>query len=125
MTKANNNQNKTKKTSYKVFLNELLDGSIMTKDVIRKNYRLALLMVVLIFLYINNHYAVILQLSEMDTLQKEVTEAKYEALTRSSDLMREKRQSNIVLKLQERGLTLKESEEPPFRLEKDTLTDTK
>ncbi len=123
MGKSNDTSKSKKATSYKVFLNELLDGSIMTKEVIKKNYGLALLMVVLIFLYINNHYAVILQLSEIDTLQKEVTEAKYEALTRSSELMREKRQSNMVQWIQERGMTLKESDTPPFRLQRDTITD--
>lgn len=113
-----------KARSYKIFLNELLDGSFMTKDGIRKNYRLGLLIVGLIFLYINNHYAVIMRLSEIDSLQKELTEAKYEALTRTSELMRESRQSSVLALIQSRGLNLEEASIPHFTIAKEVPTDS-
>lgn len=108
-----------RKASYKVFLNELLDGSFMTKDVMRRNAGLMLLMVGLIIVYISNHYAVIMKLSEMDSLQKELTEAKYEALTRTSDLMRESRQSFVQDMLTQKGMLLEVSKTPPFTIAKD------
>jgi hypothetical protein len=115
----NSKQPKTKqKRSNKVFFNELLDGTFLTKDGIKKNFKLMLLIVGLIFLYINNHYAVILQLSEIDTLQKELTDAKYEALTRTSDLMHEKRQSNILKCIKERGINLIEAEVPHYQIKR-------
>jgi len=108
-----------RKASYKVFLNELLDGSFMTKDVMRRNAKLMLLMVGLIIVYISNHYAVIMKLSEMDSLQKELTEAKYEALTRTSDLMRECRQSFVQDLLTQKGMLLEVSKTPPYTIAKD------
>lgn len=108
-----------RKGSYKVFFNELLDGSFMTKDVMRRNALLFLLIVVLIIVYISNHYAVIMQLSEIDSLQKELTEAKYEALTRTSDLMRESRQSFIQDMITQKGMELENSTVPPYTIAKD------
>jgi hypothetical protein len=113
-----------KARSYKIFLNELLDGSFMTKEGIRKNYRLGLLVVGLIFLYISNHYAVIMRLSEIDSLQKELTEAKYEALTRTSELMRESRQSNVLDLIHSKGLNLEEASIPHFTLAKKDSNET-
>lgn len=108
-----------RKASYKIFLNELLDGSFMTKDVMRRNAGLMLLMVGLIIVYISNHYAVIMRLSEIDSLQKELTEAKYEALTRTSDLMRESRQSFVQDMLTQKGMLLEVSKTPPYTIAKD------
>jgi len=108
-----------RKASYRVFLNELLDGSFMAKDVMRKNAGLLLLLVVLIIVYISNHYAVIMHLSEIDSLQKELTEAKYEALTRTSDLMRESRQSFVQEMITQKGLELENSTIPPYTIAKD------
>jgi len=108
-----------RKASYRIFLNELLDGSFMTKDVMRRNARLMLLLVVLIIVYISNHYAVIMRLSEIDSLQKELTEAKYEALTRTSDLMRESRQSFVQDMITQKGLLLENSTIPPYTIAKD------
>ena len=108
-----------RKGSYRVFLNELLDGSFMTTDVMRRNALLLLLMVGLIIVYISNHYAVIMRLSEIDSLQKELTEAKYEALTRTSDLMRESRQSFVQDMILQKGLELENSTIPPYTIAKD------
>lgn len=107
-----------RKVSYQAVLNELLDGSFMTRSVIRRNAGLLVLMVVLIFVYISNHYAVIMQLSEIDTLQKELTEVKYEALTRTSDLMKQCRQSYIQTKSVDLQLNLDVSQDPPYTLRK-------
>lgn len=108
-----------RKGRYRVFFNELLDGSFMTKDVMRRNAGLMLLLVGLIIVYISNHYAVIMRLSEIDSLQKELTEAKYEALTRTSDLMRESRQSFIQNLISQKGLELEVSKTPPYTISID------
>jgi hypothetical protein len=115
--KSKKNVGKVKnKRSYKAFLNELLDGSFMTRVGIRKNYRLMLLVVGLIFVYINNHYAVIMRLSEIDTLQKELLDVKYEALTRMSDLMKESRQSSVLKLIEEKDLKLEVAKIPHYTI---------
>jgi len=108
-----------RKGRYRVFFNEMLDGSFMTKGIMRRNAWLMLLLVGLIFVYISNHYAVIMRLSEIDSLQKELTEAKYEALTRTSDLMRESRQSFIQNMITQKGLELEVSKTPPYTISID------
>lgn len=110
---------KVKKTSYRVFMNEIFDGSFMTKDALRRNIKLILLVVACIFVYISNHYAVIMNLSEIDTLQKELTDVKYEALTISSQLMRESRQSYVREMVTQRGLELEDSKIPPYTIAKE------
>lgn len=119
---TNNNivqKEKVKKTSYRALMNEVFDGSFMTKDALRRNLKLIMLIVACIFIYISNHYAVIMNLSEIDTLQKELTDVKYEALTISSQLMRESRQSFVRGMVTERGLELEDSTTPPYTISKE------
>lgn len=110
---------KRKKSSYRAFLNEIFDGSFMTKSALRRNIKLILLIIACIFVYISNHYAVIMKLAEIDTLQKELTDIKYEALTISSKLMRESRQSYVREMITKRGLELEDSTIPPYRLSEE------
>jgi hypothetical protein len=118
MVKANNEPTdvKVKKTSFRVYFNEIFDGSFLTKNSLRKNLKLILLIVTCIFIYISNHYAVIMKLSEIDTLQKELIDVKYDALTISSKLMRESRQSNVRELVKSRGLELEDSNTPPYTI---------
>jgi len=120
--KASNNKAskvQTKKKSYRSLVNEIFDGSFMTKDALRRNIKLILLIVACIFIYISNHYAVIMSLSEIDTLQTKLTDVKYETLTISSQLMRESRQSFVREMVNERGLSLEDSTTPPFKITKE------
>jgi hypothetical protein len=110
---------KAKKTSYKALMNEIFDGSFMTKDALRRNFKLIMLVVACIFIYISNHYAVIMNLSEIDTLQKELTDVKFEALTISSKLMKESRQSFVRDMVNKRGLGLEDSTTPPYTIPKE------
>lgn len=110
---------KEKGKSYKVFFNEIFDGSFMTRDALRRNIKLILLVVACIFVYISNHYAVIMNLSEIDSLQKKLTDVKYETLIISSQLMRESRQSYVREMVTVRGLELEDSTTPPFTISKE------
>lgn len=109
----------TKKKSYRTLTNEIFDGSFMTRDALRRNIKLIFLVVACIFIYISNHYAVIMNLSEIDTLQTKLTDVKYETLTISSQLMRESRQSFVRQMVTDRGLSLEDSTTPPFKITKE------
>lgn len=102
------------KTSYKVFMKEIFDGSILTKGFFVRNFKLILIIVAGLLFYIGNHYSVIMDLDELDSLKKELADVKYEALTESSKLMRESRQSNIREMVQQKGLGLEDSNVPPY-----------
>ncbi|MDD2618625.1 MAG: FtsL-like putative cell division protein [Bacteroidales bacterium] len=105
------------KTSRHFAFSEFLDGSFLDKNFFRKHAKLLLLIVVLLFVYISNHYSVIMKLAEINRLQVELNDVKYEALMYSSELMQESRQSHIKSMVEEKGLELKELTEPPYILE--------
>lgn len=107
------------KVSYKTFLKEIFDGTILTKGFLSRNFRMILILVACIFFYIGNHYGVIMNLNKIDKLQTELADVKYEALTQSSLLMRESRQSRVRDMVQEKELGLEESMTPPYEIEID------
>jgi len=105
------------KVSYKAFLKEIFDGTVLTKGFLARNFMMILIIVAGILFYIGNHYGVIMALNKIDKLQIELTDVKYEALTQSSLLMRESRQSRIRELVQEKELELEDSMTPPYIIE--------
>lgn len=95
---------------------DFLDGSFLDKKFFSQNAKLLMLIVALLFVYISNQYSVIMKLAEINRLQTELTDLKYEALMYSSELMQESRQSHIKSLVEEKGLELKELTEPPYTL---------
>jgi hypothetical protein len=107
------------KVSYKTFLKEIFDGTILTKGFLSRNFKMIFIVVAGILFYIGNHYGVIMDLNKIDKLQNDLADVKYEALTQSSLLMRESRQSKIRELVQEKELGLVDSITPPFVIEID------
>jgi len=105
--------------SYKTFLKEIFDGTILTKGFLTRNFRMIMIIVAGILFYIGNHYGVIMNLNKIDKLQNELADVKYEALTQSSLLMRESRQSRVREMVQEKELGLEDSKIPPYVIEID------
>lgn len=66
--------------------------------------------------YINNRYECQLQLIEIDNLKKELIDIKYDALTRSSELMERSRQSRIEEYIATKESDLQTSTNPPYLL---------
>jgi hypothetical protein len=114
--KVENNKEKKGK-SYGTFLKDVFDGTILTKGFIARNFKMIIIIVAGVLFYIGNHYKVIMCLNEIDELNVELTDVKYEALTQSSLLMRESRQSNVRKLVQDKDLELEESTQPPFVVE--------
>ena len=73
----------------------ILGGDILANDFFKRQTRLLILIMVLTILYINNRYESQQEMIEIDRLKKELTDIKYDALTRSSELMEKSRQSRI------------------------------
>ena len=76
-------------------LKSILGGDILATDFFRRQTKLLVLIMVLIIFYIHNRYASQQQQIEIDKLKKELIDIKYDALTRSSELMEKSRQSRI------------------------------
>ena len=93
------NQNKGKKQakgdSKHMSIRSILGGDILANDFFKRQTSLLILIMILTILYIDNRYTSQQELIEIDRLKKELTDIKYDALTRSSELMEKSRQSRI------------------------------
>lgn len=106
-----NNKTKTRRaTSWK----NIIGGDILATDFFRRQTKLLVLIMVLILFYIHNRYACQQQLIEIDRLKKELTDIKYDALTRSSELMERSRQSRIEEYVANKESDLQTSTTPPY-----------
>ena len=72
------------------------------------------LVMVLVLFYIHNRYACQQQMIEIDKLKKELIDIKYDALTRSSELMERSRQSRIEEYIATKESDLQTSTNPPY-----------
>lgn len=77
-------------------LRKILGGGILTAHIIRRQIWLLILVVFFIIIYISNRYSIQKDLIEIDQLQKELQDAKYKALSSSSQITEKSRESNVL-----------------------------
>ncbi len=97
---------------------DVINGNFLTKNFIKKQYKLILLMAFLAFMYINNRYECETQLAHAIELKKQIKDLKYESLTISAQLMGVSRQTSIMQLLNEKGIPLKEAKIPAIVIER-------
>lgn len=103
------------KTHKSVSLIKILGGDILTHDFFRRQILLLVMLVVYAIIYISNRYVCQQQLIEIDVLKKQLTDIKYDALTRSSELTEKSRQSKIEEYVSTReDSQLETSTNPPY-----------
>jgi len=105
---------KAKKAKSRTSLKNIIGGDILATDFFRRQTKLLVLIMVLILFYIHNRYACQQQMIEIDKLKKELTDIKYDALTRSSELMERSRQSRIEEYIATKESDLQTSTHPPY-----------
>ncbi len=96
---------------------DIIGGDILAADFFRRQTKLLVLIMLLIIFYIHNRYAAQQQMIEIDRLKKELTDIKYDALTRSSELMERSRQSRIEEYISTKESDLQTATQPPFLIE--------
>ncbi len=89
------NKKRKNAASKHMSIRSILGGDILANDFFKRQTSLLILIMVLTILYINNRYESQQEMIEIDRLKKELTDVKYDALTRSSELMEKSRQSRI------------------------------
>lgn len=96
-------------------LRKILGGDILSARLLRNNIWLIITAVIFTIVYISNRYSVQKYLIEIDKLQKELEDAKYRALSSSSQLTEKTRESHIleILKTRKDSI-LKMSDRPPY-----------
>lgn len=96
-------------------LRKILGGDILSARLLRNNIWLIITAVIFTIVYISNRYSVQKYLIEIDKLQKELEDAKYRALSSSSQLTEKTRESHILEILKTRkDSVLKMSDRPPY-----------
>ncbi len=96
-------------------LRKILGGDFLTARMIRQQIGLILLIVFFTIIYISNRYSCDKDLIEIDRLNKELQDAKFKALSSSSELTERCRESNVLQMLKNnKDSTLKIPSQPPY-----------
>ena len=93
MEQQNTEQNQN--AAPQITLKSIFSGDILGHKFLKKQANLLILIVMLTILYIDNRYNSQQELIEIDKLKKELINAKYDALSVSSELTVRSRQSRI------------------------------
>ncbi|MEN9918373.1 MAG: hypothetical protein RL662_809 [Bacteroidota bacterium] len=92
----------------------VLSGTILTEDFFLKNTRFMLVVFVIMLFYISNRYTCISKLAEIESLKKELKDAKYESITISSELTGISRQMQVRSLIEKNELELKAPTDPSY-----------
>jgi hypothetical protein len=95
-------------------VHDMLDGSFLTKDRFTRAMPFIIFLMVLGILYITNIFHVERTKRQIDDLEEQLRELRYEYITSRSKLMYESKPSEIALKLKETGIV--ESLDPPKKI---------
>jgi hypothetical protein len=102
-----------------ITLKGILDGSLLTMQSVSKQIPFILFLVFFALVYIANRYHAEKVIRRIDALKTEVKDLQAEEITAASELMNLNRPSNVQRLVEEKGLTLKISDEPPFVINKN------
>jgi hypothetical protein len=101
--------------SAKFTLRKILGGDLLPTRAIRRQIWLIMLIVFIVIIYISNRYCVQKDLIEIDNLQTELQNAKYRALSTSSQYTEKSRESHILEMLKNnKDSVLKIASQPPY-----------
>ena len=120
MEKKEEDIKKAEKVKRRTSLKNIIGGDILATDFFRRQTKLMVLIMILILFYIHNLYACQQQMIELDKLKKELIDIKYDALTRSSELMERSRQSRIEEYIATKESDLQTSTNPPYLIKDAT-----
>lgn len=96
-------------------LRKILGGDILSAEVIKKQVWLILLIAVFIVVYISNRYKCQQDLILINSLTEKLKDAKYKALSSSSDLTQQTRESKVLEQLRnDKDSTLHIVTQPPY-----------
>ena len=122
MKEQNTNKQKKQKENASpkhMSIRSILGGDILANDFFKRQTSLLILIMILTILYIDNRYSSQQELIEIDHLKKELTDIKYDALTRSSELMEKSRQSRIEEYISTGESPLETATNRPYLIQKD------
>ncbi len=96
-------------------LRKILGGDWLTANLLRKQLGVLLLIFGFVIVYISNRYSCQKDMLEIDRLNNELIDAKYRALSSSSELTEKCRESNVLKMLQNnKDSVLRIPNQPPY-----------
>lgn len=96
-------------------LQKVLGGDLLNTSALRRQIGVFLLITAFIILYISNRYNCQQRLIEIDTLERNLKDVKYRALSSSSTLTELSRESRVLEELKNNGDSLLHiSKQPPY-----------
>lgn len=95
-------------------MHSMLDGTFLTRDNFRRALPFILFLMILGVIYITNIFQVERTKRQIDDLEEEVRELRYEYISSRSKLMFDSKPSKIAVKLEETGI--RESIVPPRKI---------
>ncbi|HIY89260.1 MAG TPA: hypothetical protein H9824_11240 [Candidatus Bacteroides pullicola] len=110
---------KAKKSARRTAWRGIIGGDILATEFFRRQVKLLVLVMVLVIFYINNRYECQQQMIRIEELKKDLTDIKYDALTRSSELMEHSRQSRIEEYIATQQSDLQSATTPPYLIRND------
>ncbi|MDP4271660.1 MAG: FtsL-like putative cell division protein [Bacteroidota bacterium] len=113
-----NNEKKAAQDGKKITLRDVIGGQVLANGFLERNAGLIAMILFMTFFYISNRYECQQKMMDIVKLQKKLTDVKYEALTRSAELMGGSKQSQVKNLILENGIELEESQTPPYKLTK-------
>lgn len=109
-----NQKRNTKHTSWR----SIIGGDFLATEFVRRQARLLVLIMVLVLFYISNRYECQQQMIRIEDLKEKLTDIKYDALTRNSELMERSRQSRIEEYVVTQQSDLQTATTPPYLIRK-------
>lgn len=109
---------KTKKKEKRFSFWYIIGGGVLSEDFVVRHTRMIVLVVILLFFFIGNRYTCMQKLREIDRLQQQLRDVRFEALSISSELTGSSRQSQIEMLIEEQGIDLEGAKTPPYELHK-------
>ena len=107
----------TPKPTSQISLQKLLGGDLLNGDTMRRQIWLIVLVTFFVLIYIAARYQCQQDIIEIDKLEKELAEAKYKAMSSSSELTERCRESHLLKMLQANNDSLiRPSELPPYKI---------
>lgn len=98
-----------------VTLGRILGGEMLNTQFLRQQIWVIVLITLFIIVYISNRYKCQQNLIKIDNLQSELEDAKYRALSSSSDLTQQTRESKVLERLHnDKDSTLHIPTQPPY-----------
>jgi len=106
-------QEKEQSEIKKGLFRELLDGTLLTKEVVVNQLTFLVFLTFLTMVYISNRYNAEKVVRETVAIQSELKELRAESVTIAAELMNISKQSEVARMVKNLNLGLKESVEPP------------